>query len=79
MVSRFIGAAARILGATAAVGAAHGSEESEVGSGRYGSRRRLGLTNELSDPPDAQTPGRLIRSATFEGDLPLVRDERHRD
>jgi hypothetical protein len=28
---------------------------------------------------EAQTPGRPIRSATFEGDVALVRDERHRD
>jgi len=40
-----------------------------------GSRR----PDALSGSPEAQTPGRLIRSATFEGDLPLERDERHRD
>ena len=40
-----------------------------------GSRR----PDELSGSPEAQTPSLLTRSATFKGDLPLGRDERHRD
>jgi hypothetical protein len=34
-----------------------------------------GAQTKCRDRPSAQTPGRLIPSASFEGDLPVVRDE----